>query len=76
MWSPRIRNEPTDRQPTIGAERRTTSGHLGEGAVDPPQARGNKGLNIASRTCLAVALWYYRLKAMLWVNAQREASCA
>lgn len=76
MWSPRIRNEPTDRQPAVGAERRTTSGHLGEGAIDPLQARCDKCFNVAPRACLAVALWYHRLKAMLWVDAQREASGA
>ena len=75
MGTPGVRDKPTDGQPAVGAERGAARGHLGEGAVDPLEARGDECLNIAPRPCLAVALWYYRLKAMFWVNAQREASC-
>lgn len=75
MGTPGIRDQPTDGQPAVGAERGATGGHLGEGAVDPLEARGDERLNIAPCTCLAVALGYDRLKAMLWVNAQGEASC-
>jgi len=76
MGAPGIGNQSTDGQPAVGAERGATRGHLGEGAVNPLEARGDERLNIAPRACLAVSLWHHRLEAMLWVNAQREASCA
>jgi len=76
MRAPGVWDQPANGKSTIGAQRGATGGHLGEGAVDPLKARGNERLNIALRPCLAVALRHHRLKAMLWVDAQREAACA
>lgn len=76
MWPTGVRNYSTDRQPTIRAERRSTSGHLGKGAVDPRQARCDKCLDVATRTCLAVPLRHHRLKAVLWVDTQGETTRA
>ena len=73
---PCVRDESTDRQPAIGPERGATRGDLCKGAVNPLEARGNECLNIAPRASLAVSLWHHRLEAVLWVDAQREASCA
>lgn len=75
MRPPRIGDEPANCQPPVGPQRGATRGHLGEGSVNPLEARGNECLNIAPCACLAVALRYDRFKAMLRVNAQREASC-
>lgn len=75
MGTPGVRDQPTNRQSPVGPQCGAARGDFGEGAVDPLKARGNECLNIAPCTCLAVALGYDRLKAILWVNAQREASC-
>ena len=75
MGTSGIRDQSANRQSPVGPQCGAARGHFGEGAVDPLEACGDECLNIAPCPCLAVALWYYRLKAMLWVNAQRETPC-
>lgn len=76
MGSPGVRDQSTDRQSAVRTQRGATRGDVGEGAVDPLEASCDERLNIAPCACLAVALWHHRLKAMLRIDAQREASCA